>query len=104
MIAHYSSERATTYFYCCHNTDTREAALTFYLQGATKLESRRADSNRCPAHYECAARHLSATERLTSRTAALSPDASTEATLNGLLIVAPTRRCRKRRMASPTIL
>ena len=26
-----------------------------------------------PAHYECAARHLGATEGLTSRTATLSP-------------------------------
>src|SRR5215216_2892811 len=32
-----------------------------------------------PAHYECAARHLGATERLTSRTATSSPNASTNA-------------------------
>ena len=34
----------------------------------------------------------------------IRPNPSTQANLNGLLIVAPTRRCRKRRMASPTIL
>src|SRR5688500_12800930 len=38
--------------------------------------------------YECAARHLAATELWPSL-----PNASTEATLNGLLVVAPTHRC-----------
>src|SRR5215213_2148352 len=67
-----------------------------------KRESRGADSNRFPAHYECTARHLGATEQLTSRTAALSPpDPSTEATLNGGLVVAPTHRCSKARIALP---
>ena len=52
--------------------------------------------------YECTARHLGATEQLTSRTAALSPpDPSTEATLNGGLVVAPTHRCSKARIALP---
>src|SRR5215210_5121286 len=39
---------------------------------AGKIWSRQADSNRFPAHYECAARPLGATDRLTNRTAASS--------------------------------
>jgi hypothetical protein len=31
---------------------THHFASTFYLQIPTKVESRRADSNRFPAHYE----------------------------------------------------
>jgi hypothetical protein len=51
-----------------------------------------------PSHYECSARHLGAAEELTSRTATLySPKASTQATLNRLLVVTPAHRCRKRR-------
>src|SRR5215216_7585902 len=57
-----------------------------------------------PAHYECAAHHLGATEQLNSRTAALSPKAGTDATLNGGLVVTPTHRCRKRRIATPLFL
>jgi hypothetical protein len=53
-------------------------------------------------HYECATRHLGATEGLiTSRTATLSPNTSTGATLNRLLVIAPTHRCRKIRIAPP---
>jgi hypothetical protein len=44
-----------------------------FYQIPRELESRRVDSNRFPAHYECAARYLGATEGLTGRTAATSP-------------------------------
>jgi hypothetical protein len=50
------------------------AALRFGVFPANlyKIESRRADSNRFSAHYECATRHLGGTEWLASRAATLS--------------------------------
>ena len=42
--------------YCCQRarprTSIKVMATAFYLQIATKIKSRRADSNRWPAHYE----------------------------------------------------
>src|SRR5919202_4435275 len=65
-------------------------------------ESRRADSNRLPLlqlRVRCSP--SGRTEGLTSRTAALSPNTSTEPMLNGLLLVGSTHPCRKIRIATP---
>jgi hypothetical protein len=54
--------------------------------------------------YECAARHLGATEQPIAELRPPLPNASTEATLKGGLIVAPTHRCSKTRMAPPLFM
>ena len=72
---------------------------------AKKKESRRTDSNCLPLLITSALLAIWVQPNgLLAELRPYPPDASTEATLNGLLIVAPTRRCRKRRIASPTIL
>ena len=80
--------------------------LTCEIGLSTQMsESRRADSNRLSLRFTSAL--LTIWVRPNGFIAELRPyppKAGTDATLNGGLIVAPTRRSRKRRMASPTIL
>ena len=68
-------------------------------------ESRRADSNRLSLRFTSAL--LTIWVRPNGFIAELRPyppKAGTDATLNGLLVVAPTHRCSKTRMAPPLFM
>jgi hypothetical protein len=72
------------------------------LQGGGKIaKSKEPTSGLEPltsSHDECAARHLSGPNGLLAEPRSYPSNASTEATLKGLLVVAPNLRCRKTRM------
>src|SRR5215216_7431663 len=86
--------------YCCQAPGGASRAFYLFTGFAGKIESRRADSNRFPAPATSALLAIWVRPKgLLAELRPYPPNASTNATLNGGLVVAPTHRCRRIRIA-----